>query len=137
MMIVLTSGAHSSEPDDNGLSIGFLINEYAGNFGLGAQVTSPFIFDILALRLTGSVQFSAEGNWEPWGMLQAGIVGASKIVSDFARFYGEGGVVLAFPGTALSTESTSDSGDTRSGKINNRLKSRPIPIDDCSDIGAF
>ena len=77
---------------------GFLINEYVDDFGLGVQVGMPHAWERLSGRITGTVQFSRAADWEPWGTLQIGLVGTQPVVNEFARFYGEGGVVMAFPG---------------------------------------
>lgn len=106
VLAIITLGAGADQESAAETSFGFLLNEYVDDFGLGAQITSPFLFDILAFRVTGTVQFSRINDWAPWGTLQAGILGGSKLVSGFARFYGEGGAILAFPDSGLSTAQT-------------------------------
>ena len=85
-----------------GMSFGFTLNEYVDDFGLGVQITSPFLFNAVGLRLTGTTQFS-RSDWSPWWTVQAGLVGTSGLVAGFARFYGEGGAVLAFPSASVSS----------------------------------
>ena len=104
--VVLTSLVSFVSADEDraaAASIGYSLNEYADNFGLGLELTTPFFFDSLAFRADGTVQFSADANWKPWFTTRLGAVGAAPLVADFARFYGEGGVIFAFPGDALSS----------------------------------
>ena len=85
------------------MSFGSIMNQYVDDFGLGVQVTSPYLFDALALRLSGTVQFSRQADWDIWGTVQAGLVGSAGIVAGFTRLYGEGGAVLAFPSGQVSS----------------------------------
>ncbi|MCG8452318.1 MAG: hypothetical protein MI717_03940 [Spirochaetales bacterium] len=86
-------------------SFGFVLNEYADDFGIGLQVSSPYIADVVVFRATGTMQFNKAAAWTPWWTAKLGVAGASSLVGDFARFYGEGGAIAAFPGSNLSSHS--------------------------------
>lgn len=103
LILILVASLGAQERRRYGASAGMVLNEYADDFGIGIQLSSPFIFDVLAFRLTGTMQFSRVADWVPWWTAQAGLTGSGKIVAGFARFYGEGGAVLAFPDSSMSS----------------------------------
>ena len=47
-----------------------------------------------------------ETTWSPYGTYQLGVIGVGGMAGGFARFYGEGGVVLITPSSDFSNSST-------------------------------
>ncbi len=80
VLVVLTVASvvlSANERQVSGFSVGTFINQYGEDFGFGAQVTTPFINDVIAFRLSGSSQFNKVEGWLAYPMVQAGIVGSS------------------------------------------------------------
>lgn len=97
----------------NKFSFGFQLNSYQNDFGLGLQLTSPyFAHGGIAVRGRANMQFyqylnsDNETTWSPYGTYQLGIIGVGGRAGGFARFYGEGGVVLITPSSDFSSSST-------------------------------
>jgi len=92
------------------LGIGFQINQYQKDFGLGLNLTSPyFANNKIAFRLRGNLMFNeyvknAETIWEPYSNLCFGMVGSNKIINNFLRLYGEGGLITLFPTNNISSD---------------------------------
>ena len=90
--------------------VGFQLNQYQKDFGLGINITSPyFAGHNVALRLRGNYMFfehvnNGETIWTPYSNISLGILGGS-IVGDFMRLYGEGGIVCILPSSEFSSES--------------------------------
>lgn len=91
-----------SNGGSSSFSAGFLLNEYVDDFGIGLQIGMPYAWERLSVRVTGTLQLSRAADWKPWGTVQMGLIGAHPVMFKFARFYGEGGVILAFPGEMSS-----------------------------------
>jgi hypothetical protein len=98
----------------NNFNFGFQINSYQNDFGLGIQLTSPYLANgYLAFRGRANMQFlqgiengETETTWLPYQTYQLGVLGVGGKAGGFARFYGEGGVVLLSPSSSISSNST-------------------------------
>jgi hypothetical protein len=96
------------------LAFDFNLNRFQNTFALGLGATSPYLWDRIAVHVTGDLAFfegdfvadgGVERRWEPHYVFKAGMIGvASEIRPDF-RLYGEGGVVAILPDSSMSDES--------------------------------
>jgi hypothetical protein len=99
-----------NEQVSNKLGVGFQLNQFQKDFGLGINITSPyFAGNNVALRLRGNYMFfehvkNNETIWTPYSNISLGILGGS-IVKNFMRLYGEGGVIGILPSADFSSES--------------------------------
>lgn len=96
----------------NDLSIGFQLNEYGGDFGMGLNVTSPYFFKgNVAVRLRGNLMFlehldALQTTWTPYSNLTLGLVSGGSRVGKNIRLYGEGGVIMLIPSADFSSQET-------------------------------
>ena len=94
----------------NEFGMGFHLNQYQNDFGLGLNMTSPyFAHDKIAVRLRGNFMFNEhlnnnETTWTPYSNISLGLIGVAGKVGDFIRLYGEGGIVGLFPSDKFSSE---------------------------------
>lgn len=93
-------------------SYGFQLLNYQQDFGIGLQLTSPFLaHGHLAFRGRANLQFNQhlnkdmETTWSPFGSYQLGVLGVGGMAGGFVRFYGEGGVIILTPPDEISTSS--------------------------------
>jgi hypothetical protein len=107
----ICSLAHGQEK--NGAGIGFNINQFQNDFGLGLHMTSPyFICKSVAVKIGGNLQWLQHTNnsnneftWTPYGNIQLGIRNRRiAIVQDKIFAYGEGGMVLLLPHPKFSAK---------------------------------
>ena len=93
-------------------ALGWSINNFSGNYGLGLEMQSPAFFnDIVHLRLSGAynwVQGTRRGanseTWSPYGLFRLGAFSSSFILGTPIRGYGGGGLVLLTPTDSVSTK---------------------------------
>jgi hypothetical protein len=93
------------------LSVGADINNYAGNFGVGTNFTSPyFMHGHAAVRLSMSQNFyrgilAGQSNQSTmrYTTLKLGLIGAGAMVNSLIRLYGGGGLVALLPSGDLSS----------------------------------
>lgn len=94
----------------DGIGVGIQLSQYQRDFGVGLNVTSPYVAnDKVAVRLRGNVMYNEhvqgdETTWTPYANASLGVIGASRIIENLARLYGEGGVVGVFPSDEFSSE---------------------------------
>lgn len=102
----------------NKFNFGFNLNNYQNDFGIGLNITSPFLAGgYLAFRGRANLQFlqhltndGTETTWSPYQNYQLGVVGVGGTAGGFARFYGEGGVVFVTPSSEFSSSSLETGG---------------------------
>ena len=76
----------------------------AGNFGLGVELTSPyFLWTRVAVRARAEFVWD-EVDWNLFYLIKGGLIGVGGYIGENIRLYGEGGLILLFPTTALSTD---------------------------------
>ena len=97
----------------NSMGIGFHLAQYQNDFGVGVNVVSPyFLKNTLAIRLRGNLMWlehmdeMTETTWTPYSNLSLGIVSVAGEIGGFMRLYSEGGIMLLFPSSDFSSEST-------------------------------
>ena len=94
-------------------AVGFQIAQYQQDFGLGLNVNSPyFADDRIAFRLRGNIMWNEHldpdglSTWSTYSNLSLGIIGVGGQIGNSIRLYGEGGLILLFPSSNFSSEST-------------------------------
>ncbi|MCX8058271.1 MAG: hypothetical protein N3A58_02520 [Spirochaetes bacterium] len=109
VFIFFTNGIYAQESKVNNFSIGYSIGRNDNDFSIGLTFTSPFIFNVAAIRINGYVCFnqfidSSYNTWFPYYVLKIGLLGSSGIVNNNMRFYGEGGLVILFANENVSSK---------------------------------
>lgn len=112
--VLFTEGKAQEETINKGFGYGMHLSQYQRDFGIGAQLTSPyFLKDRLAVRLRGNFMFNEhldvendETTWTGYGNLTLGIVSVGGYVGEHIRLYGEAGAIVIFPNDEFSTKST-------------------------------
>jgi hypothetical protein len=97
----------------NGFSVGFKLNQAKQDFGMGLDLTSPyFLYNKVAVRGQVLFQFheyfnvtQSESVWAPYVVSRLGLVGVGGRPLPFLRLYGEGGGVVGFPASDVSSSS--------------------------------
>ncbi len=87
----------------NHFSLGFQISQYQKDYGIGLQLTSPFIIKRMAFRLRGNLQF-VDPTWSPYGHLTLSFVNKYEVIKDKLDVYGEGGGGIIFANRSVSTD---------------------------------
>ncbi len=94
-----------------GFGFGFQLGQIQKDFSLGVNLNSPyFVHDRIAIRLKGNIAWFEhinsilETTWTSYSNLSLGVVGVGGYVGDFARLYGEGGIMMLFPSEDFSSE---------------------------------
>ncbi|HBT16185.1 MAG TPA: hypothetical protein DEB05_04425 [Firmicutes bacterium] len=92
------------------LSLGFNLNNFHHDFGFGVNLTTPyFLNNRVAVRFSANSSYfegipinKTEYDWMPYTSCQLGLIGASAMVNDLIRLYGEGGVIYIIPNRQFS-----------------------------------
>ena len=95
----------------SGLDVGFQLNQFQNDFGLGITVSSPWLIkEALQLKLRANSMFfeyveEETTTWQPYLNLMLSSSSGYK-PSEFIRLYGEGGVILLLPSNKFSSKET-------------------------------
>lgn len=97
---------------EKGFEIGFQLNEYQNDFGIGLQLTSPYIFnENVAVRLRTNMMYfqhidskSLEYTWTPYTNISLGVFGHRAMIHENIALYGEGGIVGLLPSSNLTSK---------------------------------
>ncbi len=99
------------------LGAGLQIGQYQNDFGIGLNLTSPYVLDKrVAIRLRGNLMWNehlngeSEVTWSPYSNLSLGVVGVAGEIGSFARLYAEGGLIFLFPSDDFSSENSVSGG---------------------------
>jgi hypothetical protein len=90
--------------------IGFQLNQFQKDFGLGINVTSPyFAGKHVAIRLRANYMYfehinDAKTIWSPYTNISLGVIGVAGTICDFIQLYGEGGFIGLLPSDKFSSE---------------------------------
>jgi hypothetical protein len=110
--VAVCSGIWAQDSIKTGPGIGFHIQQYQRDFGIGLQFTSPFFLKkYVAVRLRASYAWHEHATafntlWTPYPQLALGVVGVGGMIGRRIRLYGEGGGIVLFPAEEFSKEST-------------------------------
>lgn len=111
VVCIVSLNAQAQEQVINtGMGVGFQINQYQNDFGVGLSLTTPyFVHEKIAVRLKGNFMFNETienslTTWAPYSNVQLGLIGVGGMVGEQIRLYGEGGFVGLFPSDIFSSE---------------------------------
>lgn len=116
LILIFTIASQSeaqSEELNTGFGFGFQLSQVQRDFGLGLNLTSPYmIYDRLAVRLKGNfvwneyINSNLESTWTAYNNLSIGLLSVAGEVGGFMRLYGEGGILMLFPSSDFSSQDT-------------------------------
>ena len=112
LILVHTSSGQEAEGREKSIRIGFQLNEFQDDFGLGLNFKSPSIlYGNVAVRLRTNLMFNehmdkGEYTWSPYMNVMLGIGSEDTYISDKVSLYGEGGVIGIFPSASFSSKTT-------------------------------
>jgi hypothetical protein len=94
------------------LSVGFALNQFQNDFGLGVVMTTPyFANNRMSVRLSANVGFlngvperTSTVERMPYQLYKVGIVGVGGPIRDGIRLYGEGGAIIIVPNKDFSDD---------------------------------
>lgn len=93
VVFTFTTQAQEENTDRDGFSIGFQLNDWGGDFGIGANISSPEYAGVLTVD--GGYQAQYRSNyteqvnaWETYHMLQVGIRAKASHITDWFEMYG-------------------------------------------------
>lgn len=98
--------------ENNNIELGFNLNQYQSDFGVGIHLISPYFFNSkVAIKAGANLQWleyfdGAETTWTPYQNFQLGIRSRNEILEDKIYIYGEGGVILILPHDDFSSKSS-------------------------------
>ena len=117
LLLILTAPAvvlagDGAAPRNTRFALGYHLNNFRHDFGLGLNVTSPYFFnDRVAVRFSVNAAYfdgipagQTEDEWMPYAIYKLGLVGVGSAVNDRVRLYGEGGVMYIVPNRLFSEE---------------------------------
>lgn len=109
IMTFITCSLNAQETTvSKGFALGFQLNQYQKDFGLGLSATSPyFAHDRVAIRLRGNLMYNEhlQGDkitWTPYANISIGVVGVTAYVAGSIKLYGEGGFIGIIPSSDFS-----------------------------------
>ncbi len=112
LLLVLTFSMlrATAHEERNPVKLGFQLNQFQSDFGLGLNFTSPKIKQHFAIRLRLNFMFNehlqkGETVWTPYQNIGLGFMSGEHEISENLFLYGEGGVMCLFPSSEFSSES--------------------------------
>jgi len=109
-LLLAFHSVYGQQHHNQGLGLGFQINQFQQDFGFGVQVSSPSFWNEMALlRLKTNLVFhqhvlQGQYEWSGYQNLSLGLAGIGGYVSENIRIYGEGGIMGLFPSSNFSNE---------------------------------
>lgn len=109
-LIIITLSTLAEGQISTKTGIGFQLNQYQRDFGIGLTLTSPYFANHkIAVRFRGNVMFNEhtkndQTEWTPYSNVSVGLIGMAREIKDFMRLYGEGGVIALLPSSEFSSE---------------------------------
>lgn len=100
-----------AQTNSNKFEIGFNLNQFQRDYGLGVHVISPYFWNSSsAVKAAANFQWlehfdGTETVWTTYQSFQVGFRSRSTIISDKIYIYGEGGFMVLLPNSEFSTES--------------------------------
>jgi hypothetical protein len=97
----------------NKFAFGFNLNQYQHDYGVGLNITTPYIANFMAFRLMGSLQWlqntpkgDTVNTWSPYVNIRFGVVTRQLVITDKISIYSEGGVVMLLTNPSFSSKAT-------------------------------
>lgn len=91
------------------IAIGFHLNQFQNDFGIGLNLTSPYFAKNLAIRLRTSLMWNeflpsgeVETVWSSYSNSQLGILQKTPVIKGKINLYSEGGATILFPNDKFS-----------------------------------
>ena len=83
----------------NELALGYCLNQFGKDFGIGVSATSPFIKKMLAFKISENYQWHEYYNgdvtiWQPYHNVKIGVLSVGTTICDQIKLYGEGGTSI-------------------------------------------
>ena len=99
----------------NDFALGYALNQFGKDFGIGLSATSPFIGGRMAFRVSENYQWreSFDGDittWKGYHNVKVGVLSVGTIICDQIRLYGEGGATIVIVDKNLSAQQTTIGG---------------------------
>lgn len=100
-----------AQTNSNKFEIGFNLNQFQSDYGLGVHLISPYFWNSSsAVKAAANFQWlehfdGTETVWTTYQSFQVGFRSRSTIISDKIYIYGEGGFMVLLPNDEFSTES--------------------------------
>lgn len=109
LIILINTSLYAQEVKAKNFSIGYSVGTNSGDYSLNINITTPFMFNVFAIRLNWYVCFNEFINkdynsWFPYYALKVGFIGSSQIINNYLRFYGEGGLAVVFTNDEVSSK---------------------------------
>jgi hypothetical protein len=110
-IVAFSSKAQQKQIVNDGIGIGFQINQFQQDFGFGVQVSSPSFWNKSAvLRLKTNLVFhehllQGQFEWSGYQNIALGLAGYGGWITENIRIYGEGGLMGLLPSGNFSSES--------------------------------
>ncbi len=103
------------KPRANHFSLGYSINQFGKDFGLGLAATTPFIANSIAFRVSENYMWcdyydGSNTIWRGYHNVKLGVVTTAAIINNQIRVYAEGGVLMLITDKAFSSQSYSIGG---------------------------
>lgn len=95
--MLLSIGVIAQERTSKGWGVGFQLNEWGNDFGMGISAFSPEFFGALTIDVSyvnqfrSSITISGEA-WQPYGMATLGVRGKAGQITPWFHMYGFGRV---------------------------------------------
>lgn len=102
----------TGQTQSNKFEVGFNINQFHKDFGLGINLVSPYFFNSkVAVRASANFQWlehldATETTWTPYQNFQLGLRSRTDIIENRLYVYSEGGVILILPSSDFSSNDT-------------------------------
>ena len=113
ILLGLTLSTYAQTELSNNFGVGFQITQLQQDFGIGLNLTSPYFANgRSAIRLRANTMWNehlnsdGETTWTAYSNVSLGFVSIAREIGDFARLYGEGGIILLLPPDTFSAERT-------------------------------
>jgi hypothetical protein len=110
--LIFSNTVNAQSNDNNDLFIGFQLNQFQQDFGLGINVASPaFLNQSVCLRLRANAMFhqyvndDLKSDEETYSNIMLGFSSASYKINDAIALYGEGGAIAILPSSEFSSSS--------------------------------
>lgn len=109
-LILGPTGITPQEISKKGFGLGFHVQQFQRDFGLGLQITSPhFLKEKIAVRARINLAWHEHATsyntfWTSYPAVQLGLVGMGGMVGSHIRLYGEGGILALWPSQEFSTK---------------------------------
>jgi hypothetical protein len=110
LSLSLNLNAQKKEPNyRNGWVIGYQLNEFGHDFGVGLTALTPAIYSRIHFNLSYDYQYlryqaNAGEDWKPYQQVRLGFITKAPIIKGKIDVYGGGGLVLGFLPNSMDSD---------------------------------